>query len=296
MTNRLHFKPGATLKFKYQYNAVFQLIIALGVCYILQQAITVILLVISDAPKALETTQILPAIGIGDWEQVLHRPWVVFTYFLGHSSFFQLLSNALWLYCFGIVIQSLIGHKEIMLLFFSSCVLAAIVYAGLGFLLQWPATSFYLSALPGVVALASAALTLQPKYRFYLGERFSFPLYILVGVFVLLGVSGIYIYPHIWILTLLSAAFGSIYILLLKAGYKPGRRLYSYGYKINNWWRPNENEVGWREGIFPELEKEEKKQKADEENVDRILDKISEHGIGSLTKTELKTLKDMREG
>src|SRR5690606_18929574 len=94
----------------YGRNAVMQLIVACGVGFILAYAMYVIFLVIAPDQKTLVNglqqkvsfqNAISAYIGIQSFSSFLHQPWSLLTYPWAHQNFLQLLSNMLWLYCFG---------------------------------------------------------------------------------------------------------------------------------------------------------------------------------------------------
>ena len=46
------------------------------------------------------------------FRQVLHQPWSLLTYSFFQFSFLTLLSNMLWLWCFGSILQSFSGNRN----------------------------------------------------------------------------------------------------------------------------------------------------------------------------------------
>src|SRR5690606_4810184 len=173
----------------YGQNAVVHLIIAIGVAYILLHAVKLIFMVLADDPKLVLDQQILPAVALQPFSSFIKHPWVLLTYFWGHISFFNMLSNMLWLYCFGSVIQTFVGSKEIIPLFVISGIGSGLLFVAISLLWSdMPTNSYLITTLPCVLAFAVAAIVLVPRYRFYLGERFSIPLWIVFGIFLLLNV------------------------------------------------------------------------------------------------------------
>src|SRR5690606_5695669 len=149
-----------------------------GVGYILLHALKVIFIILSDDPASVATRQILPNFALQPWTAFWGKPWVLLTFAWGHLSFWNLLSNMLWTYCFGSVIQNLIGYKEIIPMFLVNTTIGAILYLGVSaFWKEMPANPIF-GALPGVLGFAVAAILLAPRFRFYLGDRFSIPLWL----------------------------------------------------------------------------------------------------------------------
>ena len=56
--------------------------------------------------------------------------WTLFTYgiFQFQNTFFELLSNMLWLYCFGSVVQMLVGHRQVIPLYLYCLLTGGVFY------------------------------------------------------------------------------------------------------------------------------------------------------------------------
>lgn len=286
----------------YGHNALIQLIAASAVGFILAYAMYVIILVLSPnqeivinqvRQKVTFNNVISPYIGLQSFRDFLHRPWILITYAWAHIGFFNLLSNMLWLYCFGSVIQSLVGYKEIIPLFFFSYILGGCLYLGASAV--WPgmpASGPMLGATPSIMGFAIAAITLAPKFKFYLGDRFSIPLWAVLCLFLILNVlsyaSGNY---AMMILCIAGGLVGFCYIRLLRAGNKPGAWLYQSGNKVQGWFSPDDFEAERHQKKRVEAFKQaQPKSKTTEESIDMLLDKINQKGYDSLTAEEKELL------
>lgn len=286
----------------YGHNALIQLIAASAVGFILAYAIYVIILVISPnqqividgiRQKVRYDNAISPYIGLQSFKLFLHRPWALITYAWAHTGFLNLLSNMLWLYCFGSVIQSLVGYKEIIPLFVFSYIISGGVYLGVS--AAWPelpGSGYILGATPGIMGFAIAAITLTPRFKFYLGDRFSIPLWAVLCLFLILNVlsyaSGNY---GMLILCAAGGLVGFSYIRLLRSGSKPGAWLYQSGNKVQGWFTPDEFEAERQQKKWNEnLKQMQQKTKTTEESIDMLLDKINQKGYDSLTAEEKEIL------
>lgn len=286
----------------YGHNALIQLIAASAVGFILAYAMYIIILVISPGQKiAVNGVQqlvtfdnaISPYISLQSFSVFIHKPWILITYAWAHSGFLNLLSNMLWLYCFGSVVQSLVGYKEIIPLYILSYILSGCLYLGTTAL--WPqiaGSTSALGALPATISFAFAAITLAPKYKFYIGDRFSIPLWLVLSIFLLLNVlnfsSGNY---SMMILCAAAALTGFIYIQLLRAGNRPGVWLYRSGNKVQGWFTPDEfNEEQHHKKRMETFRQIQSKSKSTEDSVDTLLDKINQKGYDSLTAEEKEIL------
>ncbi len=287
----------------YSQNALIKLIIVSSIGFILAYAMYVIILVISPDQKILvngsyETVTfhnaISPYISLQPFNAFWHKPWILLTYAWAHSGFLNLLSNMLWLYCFGSVIQSLVGFKEVIPLFILSYLVGGIVF--LAVTAAWPGiqgSKYILGALPGIIGFATAAITLAPKFRFYLGERLAIPLWILIAVFFILNV--ISFTAGNWglvILCLASALTGFLYIKILRRGYKPGSWWHDTGVRVQSLFAPKEFPHGARTNKRAETFRQARQYKttSNEDSIDQILDKINQKGFDSLTPEEKEAL------
>lgn len=293
----------------YGRNAVMQLIVACGVCFILAYAMYIIFLVIAPDQKTLidgaqQTVSfqntISGYIGVQSFPAFLQKPWTLLTYPWAHQNFLQLLSNMLWLYCFGSVIQSLIGYKEIIPLFIISTLVSGIIFLAASAL--WPQLNLvlpYTGALPGVMTFAIGAITLAPNFRFYLGERLAIPLWLVLAVFLLINLLN-FVPQQYGMLTLCLTAgvIGMSYIKLLQHGiFRPGQHLYN---AVNNMLRsfsPNELRPARQPRRTQALHKKHSpSEQVTAEYIDQLLDKINQKGYSALTAEEkdilLKASKD----
>lgn len=278
---------------RYSHNTVMHLVLACAVMYILLQGINVILIVLSATPKTVFTQRVLPDIGLQDFQHVIHKPWVLLSYFWLHASFLNMLSNMLWLYCFGSVIQSFVGYREVFPMFMITCLAAGLAFVGLSSF--WPVVQgdVLLTALPGVMAFAVGAFVLVPGYRFFLTEHFSIPIWVVLIVFIVLNVLTVSNRLPLMVLLAFAALFGALYIQLLKSGYKPGQFLYSGGNKLQAMVTPEELQ-GKRLTVKREqtlrVGKHQIMEHPSQEYIDVLLDKINQKGYKSLTAEEKETL------
>lgn len=270
-----------------------QLVVVLAMGFILLHAINVIILVLSDEPKTVFRNVVLPQVALQSWDVFMHRPWILVTYLLGHVSFWNLLSNLMWMYCFASVIQSLVGHKEIIPLYFIASLISGAAFVAVSAF--WPAAQGiqYLGALPGIMAFAIGAITLAPGFRFHLGENLAIPLWLLLAVFLLLNVLNYAAgNPGMLVLIGSGALIGFVYIRLLRSGNRPGQWLYNTGNTVQGWVTPKEFNPAHHQKRRNQTLKQVKQEKevSPSDSVDMLLDKISQKGYDSLTAEEKEIL------
>lgn len=271
-------------------NAVLQLLVAYGTCFVIYHLIRVVLLISGAAPSFF-VDNFVDNIAIPSYDNFFYKVWTVFTYGWVHSGFWELFSNMVWLYVFGSVVQLMIGYRQIIPLFVYSLVVGALFYefSQLLPIEMFAGRSYMIGAQAGVVGLAVAAITSSPSYRYHLTKLFSIPLVVLVVIFLLLAIFNSNFEGATLSLLAGGAFTGFTYIIIFRKGYNIG---------------------GWYNNLFdylggigdPELKKSpihkkksivntlypEKKLASDK--LDNILDKINEEGFEALSKEEKDTL------
>ena len=237
----------------------------------------------------------------------LRKPWTIVTYMFTHVDFFHILFNLLFLYWFGQLIMEYLGSKK----FVNIYVLGGIA-GGITYLLIYNLLPFYRAEVPvsvllgasaGVSAIIVAAATLSPNHSFFL--MFIGPVKIkYIAIFWVVfksfaGLDG----PNAGgeLAHLGGALLGFMYIIQLRNGH-------DIGYWVSG-------SLDWIGGLFdrrshikvthrrekaytatrtpqraPQQQQAGSVQKATQEEIDAILDKISAQGYESLTKEEKQKL------
>lgn len=239
-----------------------------------------------------------------DFGQLIIQPWSLITYFFFHQGFFHILWNMLFLYWFGRIISEYLGQNKLMGLY---------VWGGIGggllYLMAYNVFPYFQSAVPnsyllgasgGVVAIVVGAATFQPNY--------------VVPLFLLGPVKLKYIAAVTVLLSIIQStgnnAGGEIAHL---GGALVGYIMMKQLQKGNDWSVPLAKFIIWVKSFFkpqPTIKVSYKrKQKASstkqtssarsakssfektpQDEIDRILDKISEKGYDALSKEEKQKL------
>jgi membrane associated rhomboid family serine protease len=276
-------------------NAVMQLIIVCGVSYVSLQIVRVLFLVLAWG-EPLFQEKALSILALTGSQHFFSRPWTLLTYGWFHMGFWELFTNMLWLYCFGSLVQMLVGYKQVIPIFLYSLLIGGTFYL-LGQLIPGPAfirrPSYLLGVLPAVSGLAIAAITIAPKYRYFLTDRLSVPLLIVVLIFAVLMLMNVVAYPSMAFLFIGGGLTGFGYIRFLQNGYRPGEWMYAVSGKLESLVTPNEH-AAWQKNSLKRskvLSKLEETQKGyTQKRIDDILDKINQKGYNSLTNAEKELL------
>jgi membrane associated rhomboid family serine protease len=221
---------------------------------------------------------------------LIRQPWSLITYSFLHEEFLHILFNMLWLYWMGKILVEYLGNKKLL----STYILGAIAGAALYIICFniFPLFSnivdysHALGASASVLAITIAVATLLPDYTIFL--LFLGPVrmkYIAAFTILLdlLSMSGSNAGGHIAHLG--GALFGFIYIKQLQKGndlagwFHNLTDFVSGGFKMKPKMKVAYKKTDVRKSSGSKSE-------ADQETVDRILDKISKSGYTSLTKDE----------
>ena len=278
----------------YKNNAVLQLIILSGVAYVMLAVTWALIMIVYSGSDLAFKDYFVPNIAIGSLTAFKGHWWTVFTYgwFLYPNSFWELLSNMLWLYCFGSVVQMLVGPKQVIPLY-AYCLVTAGIFYVIAQLLpgrMGEVNSVLLGGRAGLMGMAVAAVALTPNYRFYLTEKFSIPLMIVAGVFVMLMLIGAGLSFPVYIYLAAGGGMGFVYVRLLRAGYRPAEWAYQVIHKIESLVTPSQKFQQKKITLSTGRRGYEPKQGISQRRIDDILDKINQKGYNSLTRDEKEML------
>lgn len=281
----------------YRQNAALQLVVALGAFFILYKLFWIFGLA-ANQMKADEATGLFTSfIALPPVHKFASHFWTILTYGWFHHSFWLWLSNMVWLYCFGHIVQGLIGYRQVIPIFASGLLLGGLFCLG-GQLLPFPAMQLYypdasgqagvLTAQAGITALAIAALTISPKYRFYLNENLGIKLWIVVVIYFFLSMTTFRL--AYLLLSVGGAVAGMGFIYLLKAGYQPG----GWAYRLADRMQNREEDLKYKKG--PKRGEVQAQEGASQNRIDAILEKIHQKGYHSLSKAEKDLLLQASKG
>lgn len=233
----------------------------------------------------------------------LTRPWTLITYFFLHEGVFHILFNMLFLYWFGKIIKEFIGGGKLVSLYMLGGIAGGLfyllIYNVVPFFGDRIATSVMLGASGAVFAVVVGAATLTPNYTMFL--LFLGPVkikYIAIFYIVLSFAQSIGSNAGGELAHLGGAAMGYLYITQLQKGRDFGSWIhYTLAFFKSFFVRQPKVKVSYRRDSKSTAKSAAKKQtkataaeKASQEEIDAILDKISQSGYESLSKEEKQKL------
>lgn len=291
MSSRAYKRSPSAFLPAYNNNAVLQLIIACGVAFVMFHLVEAILWIVG-VPKGEVESMLTGNVALPPIAVYKHKWWTLFTYGIVDRDFWRLLSDMIWLYCFGSVVQSLVGYRQVIPIFVYS-----VLAGGIFFLLiqlvpmqAFNSSSYVLGTQAALVGFVSASVTIAPKYRLYFGQYFSVPILVLAGIFILLIFLGISNQPLLFFMLLGGGLAGFVYIRLLRAGYHPGDWMYNIFDSMERAVTPNAMRPRSSRRRSEVLDHAHTHSSVSQKRIDDILDKISRHGYNSLSNEEKEIL------
>ncbi len=284
-------------------NALVQIII-INLVVFLSFLILRVFLVIGGGEelyRAVLSKFMLPA----DLSVFIFQPWTIITYFFTHEGFLHIIFNMLFLYWFGKLITEFLGSNKVISLY----VLGGIL-GGLFYILMYNMVPFYqdrisgslmLGASAGVYAIVVGAATFMPNYTFFLlligpvKIKYIALFYVILSFSQTIGSNAGGELAH-----LAGAGLGYLYIVQLRKGNDLGTWVIDAMNFFKSFFvKQPKIKVTHRSGARRPSKKPRstagssaspKATVADQDEIDAILDKISQSGYESLSKEEKQKL------
>lgn len=243
-----------------------------------------------------------------DWFQVpaslgtlSSRPWTVLTYMFTHIDVAFFISNTLWLWCFGYILQDLAGNLKLIPIYLYGGVVGAIAYLTAvnlipGLAAQINTVHPLIGSSAPLMAIAIATTALAPNYKLFPMLNGGIPLWVLTLIFVIFDFASVgRANAGTAIAHLAGGAMGFLFVTQLRRG--------------RDWGQWMVNFVNWLDDLFNPEKKYQKQEEKDQlfyknttepfsktpnvtqQRVDAILDKINQEGYQMLTNEEKEFLK-----
>ena len=233
------------------------------------------------------------------------RPWTVLTYMFSDVEVFRAISNMLWLWAFGGILQNLTGNRKLIPVYLYGGFAGAVFFIAASYLIPTNKaiidSANLLGANTGVLAVAVAATIIAPNYRFFRNIRGGIPVWVLTIVYIAIDLAGVAVQPAAQPIAHIGGAVaGFLFVMLLKNGMDGStwmNNLYSWFINLFNP-KKNKERNTVKEKVFYNTGNRspyKKTSNVTEQRVDEILDKINQKGYNYLTKEEKDILKRASE-
>ena len=227
--------------------------------------------------------------------QFISRPWTLVTYMFLHYELWHILFNLLWLYSFGRIFLEYHQPRKLLCLYFFGG-----ISGGLFFMMAYNFFPYFqheiaftqlMGASAAVITIVIATAVYVPNHVIHL--IFIGPVKIkwialfsvLLYVVNLTGDNAGGNFAHLG-----GAFWGFFYMSLLKSGFDVSKGSERFFDRIFDWSRPKKKlTVKYNSGSYREIGYNQSK-KAQQDEINRILDKISTTGYDTLTADEKEML------
>ena len=227
--------------------------------------------------------------------QFISRPWTLLTYMFLHYELWHILFNLLWLYSFGRIFLEYHQPRKLLCLYFFGG-----ISGGLFFMMAYNFFPYFqhaiaftqlMGASAAVITIVVATAVYVPNHVIHL---------ILIGPVKIKWIALFSVLLYVVNLTgdnaggnfahLGGAFWGFLYMSLLKSGFDVSKGSERFFDRIFNWSRPKKKlTVEYNSGSYREYGYNRSKKEKQEE-INRILDKISTTGYDTLTADEKEML------
>lgn len=224
----------------------------------------------------------------------LKQIWAIITHMFLHLGFWHLLWNMLYLYWFGRIVGDLIGDHYILPIYIMGGITGAIFFVAYCYGSGIESAAYAYGASAAAMAMVSASAWTSPNYSLNLIFIGSVPLKYVALAIILLDIFALGSnintgghWGHIG-----GALFGGVFVTLLRKGYDVTQPMQNLVERLSNINTPKRKKTPRSQFTVYKNKPTEKKKKSfdQQEELDRILDKINDQGYENLTKEEKEFL------
>ncbi len=242
---------------------------------------------------------------------ISERPWTLlsFMFSLGGQPpltlLLNMLSNMLWLYAFGYILQTLAGNELIFPVYIYGSIAGAVFFVAANYTIpalhEQQATAYLTGSNTGTAALAVAVATLSPRFKLFKNLGGGIPVWIMSGLFILFSLANTLGKTNANSAAIIGGALaGFLFVWFMRKGFDGSIWMNRAYHGCMNLFNPDKNSGNRsvKENMFYDAGKRTpftKTATLTQQRVDEILDKISQKGYEFLTKEEKEILKRASE-
>lgn len=282
-------------------NSLTTLLIINIVAFVLLNFVKIVYLLTGDTEAGF-TQQVLNWFTLPANPAILAtRPWTLLTYMFTHYNIWLLISNLLWLWCFGYILQDLTGNKKLIPIYLYGGLAGGIFFmltisAFPGLRANILSIAPMMGAGPATVALAVATTAISPKYKIFPLINGGIPLWVLSAIFVLIhfttsGVS----HPGFAAADVAGGLMGYVFVWQMQKGNDWSDWMINFTYWIDDLFNPEKKhrKSVEKQRLFYKTTKQpfQKTPHVTQQRIDELLDKINQKGYHFLSDEEKDFLK-----
>lgn len=240
-----------------------------------------------------------------DLSKLAGRPWTIISFMFSDIELFRALSNMLWLWAFGGILQNLTGNRKLIPVYLYGGFTGAVFFIVATYSIPTNKaiidSANILGANPAVMAVAVAATIIAPNYRFFRHIRGGIPIWVLTLVYIAVDLAGVADQPAAQPIAHIGGALaGFLFVKLMQYNIDGStwmNNLYNWFINLFNPAK-NKERASVKEKVFYNTGNRSpynKTSNVTEQRIDEILDKINQKGYNHLTKEEKDILKRASE-
>ena len=186
-------------------------------------SIEIIYYMIQSAPGSFESNMLPWFIMPAKLSALAIKPWTVLTNMFMHTRLITFITNMMWLWAFGAILQSITGNRKIIPVYIIWRVGRAVAFIAANYLMPslslGISTAFLYGATPATMAIAVATTALAPDYRFFRMLNGGIPIWILTLLYVIIDFAGISGGSAAYNISHLAGAFtGFMFVFSIRKG------------------------------------------------------------------------------
>lgn len=219
------------------------------------------------------------------FNQLFSKPWSIVIYTFTNISIMGFISNMLWLWAFGYILQDLVGNKKLIPVYIYGGFFAGLIFMLVSLIAETPLGFLFEGSNTAIIAVAVATTTLSPNYKIFQQIGSGFSLWILTGIYLLIDIS--YVAYSNWAVVashITAALVGFIFIQQLRSGNDWGAWMYAVTNGVQNIFNPT------KKNKLQAIKSDENIVDENQLKIDAILDKINQKGYDSLSKIDKEFL------
>jgi len=284
-------------------NALMILISINLIFFITVWFLQIIYYIIQSAPGSFESNVLPLFIMPANLSALAEKPWTFFTNMFVHIRIITVITNMLWLWAFGSILQSITGNRKLIPVYIYGGIAGAVAFTAANYLLPPLKPTISFSFLHGAnaatMAIAIATTALAPDYRFFKMLNGGIPIWVLTLLYVIIDFAGVAGLSAAYNISHLAGAFiGFMFVFSLRKGSDWSVWMNNFYDWFINLFNPNKKKVPAKrrikEKVFYKTGNQKpfiKRSNITQQRIDEILDKINQKGYHLLTDEEKNILK-----
>jgi membrane associated rhomboid family serine protease len=288
-------------------NSLMMLISINAILFITISFVQIIYFV-TQSPTGSFETNILPwFIMPAKLSALAHKPWTILIYMFAHIGVINVITNMLWLWVFGSILQSIAGNRKVIPVYIYGGLAGAVAFIAANYLMPPLRSSidstFIFGANAATMAIAVATTTLAPDYRFFRMLNGGIPIWVLTLLYVIIDFAGIASSSAAYNISHLAGAFiGFMFVFSLRRGSDWSLWMNDVYDWFINLFNPEKQYIPVKKKVKEKVFYKTGNQKpfvktsnVTQQRIDEILDKINQRGYNLLTEEEKNILKRAAE-